>query len=72
LTTAVAAPTETVLAYENPALASEEMTHVLYADGHVVYENKAQFEQNLKKTYEVLKKQMPELQWAPIKKCQRD
>lgn len=57
------APADSVLAYENPAFARQDMTNVLYADGHVAYESREAFEQNLKKTYETLRKPMPEIQW---------
>ena len=58
-----AAPANIVLVYENPVFCNDGKVNVLYADGHVSAEDKPQVKQALQKTYEYLKKPMPDMEW---------
>jgi prepilin-type processing-associated H-X9-DG protein len=58
-----AAPPSVVLAYENPVFCNDGKVNVLYVDGHVAAEDKPQVKQALQKTYDYLKKPMPEMEW---------
>lgn len=58
-----AAPANAVLVYENPAFCNDDQVNVLYVDGHVAAETKEQLKQDLQKTYEYLKKPIPQLDW---------
>jgi len=56
-------PATMVLAYENPSFCDDSMVNVLYVDGHVAVEEKSALKLSLQKTYEYLKKPIPEIDW---------
>ena len=58
-----AAPASIVLAYENPVFCNDDMVNILYCDGHVSAGSKDQLKLDLQKTYEYLKKPIPEMNW---------